>query len=317
MFNVSGVICPQLESVIMPTSWNVVATNVSYMFQACYSLQSITLPSSWGNITTVSIMFSLCYSLQSITLPTSWGVVKDVSYMFYNCYSLQSITLPASWGSITTVSNIFYNCYSLQSITLPSSWGNITTVSNMFNGCYSLQSITLPSSWGSIEYVSGMFYNCYSLQSITLPTSWGSIPIVSNMFQNCYVIQYNAGMQYLGSTTSQCDFTNSFVSTQNIDGSLTFGSLMSKFTFAGTSGNVNHITGLLLTNQSSSFSGSSPQIDISYNNLDNAALTALANSLPTVSGKTIRITGCQGAGVGTQSYDTIFANKGWTINRTN
>jgi hypothetical protein len=161
-----------------------------------------------------------------------------------------------------------------------------------------------------------MFFNCSSLQSVTLPTNLGVVKDASYMFLYCYSLQYNAGMQYLGSNTSQCDFTNTFVSTQNIEGSLTFDSWMSKFTFAGTSGNLNHITGLTLTNQNSSFSGSSPQIDIAYNNLDNAALTALANSLPTLSGKTIRITGCPGAGSGTQSYDTIFANKGFSINRT-
>jgi hypothetical protein len=161
-----------------------------------------------------------------------------------------------------------------------------------------------------------MFQGCNSLQTITLPTNWGNVTNVSYMFYECYVIQYNSEMLYLGSNTYQCDFTNTFVSTQNIDGSLTFDSIMYKFTFAGTDGNVNHITGLLLTNKNSFFAGPSPQIDIAYNNLDNKALTDLANSLPALSGKTIRITGCQGAGVGTQSYDNIFINKGWTINRT-
>jgi hypothetical protein len=266
MFYIAGVVCPQLESVIMPTSWTVGATNVSSMFQ--------------------------------------------------NCYSLQSVTLPISWGSIKSVDNMFQGCSSLQSVTLPISWGSITSGTYMFIGCSSLQSVTLPISWGSIKSVSSMFQNCYSLQSVTLPISWGSITNASYMFYECYAIQYNSGMQYLGSKTSPCDFTNAFISNQNIEGSLTFDSQMSKFTFAGTDGNVNHITGLTLTNTNSSFAGSSPQIDIAYNNLDNTALTNLANSLPAVSGKTIRITGCQGAGSGTQNYDTIFINKGWTINRT-
>jgi hypothetical protein len=341
MFYIAGVVCPQLESVIMPTSWTVGATNVSSMFQNCYSLQSVTLPISWGSIKSVDNMFQGCSSLQSVTLPISWGSITSGTYMFIGCSSLQSVTLPISWGSIKSVSSMFQNCYSLQSVTLPISWGSITSVDNMFIGCYSLQSITLPISWGSINKVDNMFVGCYSLQSITLPISWGSITSVSSMFQGCsslksitlptswvsitnasymfyecYAIQYNSGMQYLGSKTSPCDFTNAFISNQNIEGSLTFDSQMSKFTFAGTDGNVNHITGLTLTNTNSSFAGSSPQIDIAYNNLDNTALTNLANSLPAVSGKTIRITGCQGAGSGTQNYDTIFINKGWTINRT-
>jgi hypothetical protein len=266
MFSVSGVVCPRLESVIMPTLWSDAATNANYMFG--------------------------------------------------NCYSLQSVTLPTSFGNMKNISNIFYNCYSLKSITFPSSFGSITDISSAFGNCYSLQSVTLPTSWGVVKDASYTFYNCSSLQSVTLPTSLGVTTSVSNIFSGCSPIQYNAGMQYLGSQTSPCDFTSAFISNQNIEGSLTFGSSMYKFTFAGTSGNVNHITGLTLTNTNSSFAGSSPQIDIAYNNLDTKALTDLANSLPAVSGKTIRITGCKDAGVGPQSYDTIFTNKGWAINRT-
>ena len=53
--------------------------------------------------------------------------------------------------------------------------------------------------------------------------------------------------------------------------------------------------------------------NVSYNNLNAAAIAALFNDLPTLTGKTIRITGCLGAA--DTSNDAIATGKGWTINR--
>ena len=61
-------------------------TNMSYMFNSCYSLQSIPQLDT-SNVTSMSSMFSSCYSLQSIPqLDTS--NVTNMSSMFSYCYSL-------------------------------------------------------------------------------------------------------------------------------------------------------------------------------------------------------------------------------------
>ena len=161
------------EKLIKAYLSNTITSFSSSSFRTCYSLQSITIPSSVTSI--ASYAFNACYSLQSITIPSSVTSIGDDA--FNNCYSLQSITIPNKVTSIGN--NAFRTCYSLQSITIPSS---VTSIgNNAFNGCPSLQSITIPSSVTSIA--SYAFSNCYSLHSITIPSSVTNIK--DNAFYAC------------------------------------------------------------------------------------------------------------------------------------
>ena len=82
----------------------------SYAFNSCYSLKSITLPST---LTTINDWaFSYCSSLSSVVLPSSLSVIR--AYAFYNCPSLMSIVLPSSLTSIE--SEAFANCNKLYEI---------------------------------------------------------------------------------------------------------------------------------------------------------------------------------------------------------
>ena len=309
----NDVYCTQLESVILPTTWGGV-TSCYNMFYGCYGLHNFNLPTSWGGITNLGGMFQLCYSLQNITLPSSWGSVTNLTNMFTSCESLEHITLPSSWGLVSSVPYLFYNCHTLHNVTLPTTWGSVNSATYLFGNCYSLQNVTLPSSWGVMVWPGFMFEGCLSLQTAILPTAFANtMTLPYYMFNGCNSVQYNEGMRYLGSLTQQANFESAFVSTQNIEGTLSFNSLMSKFRYAGTAGNLNLITGIRLTNPGSLFAGTSPQIDVSYNNLNSAAIAALFNDLPTLTGKTIRITGCVGAA--DTSNDAIATGKGWTINR--
>ena len=70
---------------------NNAVTNMSYMFNNCYSLAAITQLDT-SAVTNMSGMFNSCYSLTAIPqLDTS--AVTDMNYMFYNCNSLASIAL--------------------------------------------------------------------------------------------------------------------------------------------------------------------------------------------------------------------------------
>ena len=71
--------------------------------------------------------------------------------------------------------------------------------------------------------------------------------------------------------------------------------------------------GLRVSNQAP-FSGSTPQINVSYTGMDRAALVQLFNDLPTVSGgQVINITGCTGSADLTEDDKSIATNKGWDI----
>jgi len=300
--------CVDLQSCVIPTFASV--SNTSNMFASCYALSSITLPTSWGSVSNTSYMFVSCYALSSITLPTSWGSVSNTSYMFSSCYALSSITLPTSWGSVSNTPNMFSYCYALSSITLPTSWGSVSNTSAMFSSCYALSSITLPTSWGSVSNTSNMFSYCRALSSITLPTSWGSVSNTSNMFSHCHSLKYINNIDYLGSISVACDFTDFAKNCEFLQTTTTIASLISKIGIYGASGYKLKVTSIRLTNASSTFGGSSPQVNVSYTDLDATALNTLFGDLPTLTGKTIVITGCTGAA----TCDTSIATgKGWTV----
>jgi hypothetical protein len=311
--------CTALSSITLPTSWGSV-TNTTGMFQGCNSLTQVTLPSSWGSVTNVSAMFTMCNSLIQITLPSSWGSITTVSSMFSNCYFLQSVILPTTWGtSLTNVNTMFQGCYNLPSIILPTSWNNVTDCSSMFYTCYALHKITLPSSWGSITTTMQMFYNCQSLYSVTLPASFGaSITTMSYMFNSCYVLQPNSNFQYLGSNVIQTN-DDGVIGNCELITTATFGALLSKIgVSADNSTYTNKLTSLRLTNASSTFGGTSPQVNLQYCALAAADLDILFGDLPTVGGagsgtKTIKITGNPGVAGCTQ---TIATNKGWAVTTT-
>ena len=275
----------------------------------CVDLQSCVIP-TFASVSNTSDMFSYCRALSSITLPTSWGSVSDTSNMFSYCCALSSITLPTSWGSVSNTSSMFASCYALSSITLPTSWGSVSNTSNMFSSCYALSSITLPTSWGSVSNTSSMFSYCCALSSITLPTSWGSVSNTSYMFSYCNSLKYINNIDYLGSISVACDFTDFAKNCEFLQTTTTIASLISKIGIYGASGYKLKVTSIRLTNASSTFGGSSPQVNVSYTDLDATALNTLFGDLPTLTGKKIVITGCTGAA----TCDTSIATgKGWTV----
>jgi len=215
--------------------------------------------------------------------------------------------------NITNYANTFYQsgieCRELQACTIPS-LNNCSSTSQMFNNCYALSSITLPTSWGNVTNCSQMFYYCYALSSITLPTSWGNVTNCSQMFYYCYALRILNNLDYLGSATTQSDFTDILRNCEALTGTITIASLLTKVGIYGASGKLLKCTGIRLTNASSTFTGSSPQVNISYTNLDATALNQLFTDLPTLTGKTINITGSLGAGTCDRSIATA---KGWTV----
>jgi hypothetical protein len=151
-------------------------TNVTlgdYAFSNCYSLTSITIPSSVASIETGA--FSNCYSLASITIPNSVNDIKNDAFSY--CYSLICISIPKDTAN---VSGYFVrDCRSLIDVRIP----NDATVLEgyAFYNCYSLASITIPSGVTSIG--SYTFYNCYGMKHYyIMPTTPPTIQ--RNTFQN-------------------------------------------------------------------------------------------------------------------------------------
>ena len=211
-------------------------------------------------------------------------------------------------GSIIDTSFMCSYCYSLQSVTGLSSLTSVTNASSMFSGCYSLQNVTGLSSMTNVTYTGSMFQNCYSLQNVDV-SGMTSVTSASSMFQNCYALQSIGGLIDLGSNGAGLNadtFANNCEQLLSINMQNT---KLLKITCAGISTKQNKLTSLTFS-PLSVFSGSSPQINIAYCAFDDVQLNTLFASLPTLSSKTINITGCTGAATCDRSIATA---KGWTV----
>ena len=100
------------------------ATDASYMFYNCYSLTSISFPSSttFAALTNASYMFSGCRSLRSVSFPegVTFNEVTNAGSMFQGCSSLASVSFPTSttFAALTSGGGMFSDCPALYSISM-------------------------------------------------------------------------------------------------------------------------------------------------------------------------------------------------------
>jgi surface protein len=134
-------------------------TNMSNMFDGCFSLQSVPLFNTAG-VTSMSSMFQNCVSLQSVPLFNT-AAVNNMNSMFNGCFSLQSVPLFNTAG-VTNMSTMFQNCFSLQSVPLFNT-AAVTNMSSMFQNCYSLQSVPTLNCSRSTNMVS-FLSNCFGFK---------------------------------------------------------------------------------------------------------------------------------------------------------
>ncbi len=152
---------------------NTVTVIGEYAFQYCYSMTSITIPTSITSIGQGA--FRKCSNLANITIPDSVTEIGDTAFAY--CSSMTSITIPVNVASIGT--GVFRSCSNLAEIVVDAS--NIAYSS--LNGVLFNKAVTeliaypagkpgtysVPSSVTSIEDYA--FFACTSLTSVTIPDS--------------------------------------------------------------------------------------------------------------------------------------------------
>jgi hypothetical protein len=324
-----------LQSVTLPPIISGITGNGLQMFANAVSLRSVVgLNSPWGAITTTQNMFIGCSSIERIDLPTTLpNTITTMQDMFNGCSALRVLNIPTDLPTgltTTALSGTFNGCISLRSITITSWPSTITTFINTFNGCTNLITASLPSVWpSSLQSTQTMFNNCRSLKSVNLPTAWPAGFLSSlNMFQSCYSlsklvlpstpsnVMTNASTMFnvaynirdlqnteaLGSPVSGSNVSLNILTNGGgayITGSLSFNANIGQIIISGPNALQKvGITGLRLTNTGSAFGGSSPQVNVSYSNLDTGSLqtlfTDISNTAHSGSVKTINITGANG-----------------------
>ena len=189
-------------------------TDMSSVFQECFNLAVVVMPTSAASLTGFFQTFMNCYALRSVVIPSNAINISSLNQTFFNCYSLTSVNFPTSLNSCTNLSNVFANCYSLKNVTVPSvdtctnfssfinnctsiewvrftslpTFASATTVnfSQGIAGCPNLQNVYFPSSCSSnARYTfSTVFSNCTNLKSIVLPLNF-SATTVTSLFGSC------------------------------------------------------------------------------------------------------------------------------------
>ena len=310
--------CYSLTTITIPNAYNI--NGLQAAFFNCISASTITLPNnSQNSIFSMSNTFNNCFNLTTLTLPTSLTGVFTLLNAFYNCTKLQSVTFPTTMNTCTNMQATFINCNSLTSVTMPTSMSSCTDFSSIFSACYKLTSITLPATVSaSTTTFNNAFSRCASLKTITLPTTQTtSLTSIVNTFFQCGSLTTINNLNKLGSLTATPLASadgNTFI---NLVTTLQFNCPLSKLTVNGQSAtNFSLLNSLRLLNTSAQWTGTSPQINVSFTNMSTAALVQLFNDMaaqPAVSGKTINITSATGAAGLTAANRLIVTSKGWTI----
>jgi hypothetical protein len=331
--------CWDLQSFTFPTT--VGATmDLGGAFSSCYSLGSITIPSTY-NLTNLGTTFATCISLKTCVLPNNAQNSITTFTPFGNCYNLQSVTMPTSLTGVTLVNGGFQNTYNLESVVFPSTMNSVTNAASLFSGS-GVKSVTMPTSMAATTTLSQAFYQTYNLKTIVLPTLVAANCDFSNLcqfnpsiesvtfptstttttvsltstFSNCANLATINNLQYIGDSgttaTNYINATTFFGAGSSFTGTTDFYCKFSKLAINGVSTTQrNSITGIRLRNTATGqYGGVSPQIDVTYTSLDATALNQLFTDLPTVTAKTINITGAVGAA---GCNRTIATGKGWTV----
>lgn len=225
--------------------------------------------------------FNIDYQLSSIP---AFG---DETNQFRNTL-LRSVTAKDNKLRISNLYYAFYNCNSLEYIPefiLPSSFSYY--LSGAFAGT-NIKKITLKDT--SFTNIRQSFQNCQNLKKITLKNvDLSGLTNANNFITNAKSLE------------------DTVLDVSNATG-------LTKIGCYGDSSNfIAGFKGLRVSDQAP-FSGTAPQINVSYTGMDRQALVTLFNDLPTVSsGQIINITGCTGSESLSAEEVAIATDKGWTV----
>lgn len=313
--------CTKLQEITIPPGY--IFSSMNSTFSSCVSLKTLTwTPGVQNSLTTLLGAFYNCTLLTSITMPTSMTALTSTALnsTFSQCYSLLSITLPSTLNAVTTMSNSFAACRSLASVTLPTSMSACTNFNSTFTGCFLITSITLPNTVGAVTTFNSAFTQCYSLKTCILPGA-AQLSLVNDiygMFSGCSDLTTLTNFDKIGSLTATPLIAGSNITNNRFTSgsAISFSGPLSLLQLNGTNIKTNVQSVRLLNTSAGQWTGTSPQINVSYTNMSTAQIVQLFNDMAAqgiVVSKTINITLATGAAALTAADRLIVTSKGWTI----
>lgn len=317
--------CASVQELNIPNDWDLTGiTTGTYqlyqMFYGCWSLKQLTGISNWHFNATQSLasMFQNCYSLENLDI-SGWDVSKitNFSSMFNCCYSLRSLNV-SLWdtSSGTTFASMFSGCFHLKTLDVSNfDVSNATTLTSMFSSCYSLKSVGNINNWNvsKVTTFASMFRYCHSLNQTFNLSTWNvsKVTNASYMFAECYsLLEFTANNWNLAVCTT---VESMFYMAKNLK-TLTLNNWCSNSTLPKLTTNPSYFAGYCYSLEN--YSGPKLHLNHSFTydySLTYESLIGIINNLPTVSSKTITISGIP-YGQLTTDEKAIITTKGWTRN---
>lgn len=268
------------------------------MFNSCITL--IEVPDITINSTNTPYMFNNCRLLHSVNITFTNTVNLSTTYMFQNCFSLVDANLTfTNTGVMQSCNYMFTGCSSL--VNAPNiPYVIAASLTNMYANCSALQNIPDIELSSSCLSITGMFINCSALQkapNITGVTT--GIKVLSSLFTNCVSLVYVPDYYFPNVTTMNSTFSG--CSSLECIPNITTGTLTDNALIVDTCYSLSKLT-LPLTQTFSIINAK----------MSASALDAMYTALPTVTGKTVTVTGNYGTASDTPSIATA---KGWTVTR--
>ena len=249
-----------------------------------------------------------------------FNLINSISVELSGYYSqnkiLEAITSRENILHLSNLNKFVYTCSELTYCPLVECDNNTIAISESFPSCFKIKQVTINNAVITSN-ASYSFHNCNSLEKISfknvdtsLITSW------ERFFSGCSKLkELPKGLKF-NSATNMTNFLLNNASLQNTVLDVSAATGLAKI---GCYGDSSHfMTGFkgLRVSSSAPFSGTSPQINISYTGMDRNAIVTLFNDLPTVTdGQIINITGCTGSESLSEDDVAIATDKGWTVTK--
>lgn len=274
--------------------------------------------------------------------------VPDTAMTKFNCERITAVTpelqgILWAYFNITNVINLLYGFgvntevyrnQILESVTAKNNILNVSGIGSAFRYGVILKHIPVLNGDGSTMSGDSIFSRCYVLKYINIKNIvFSSLP---NAFLNDYLLEKidftsiaittigtntlleNRALKKIPniSFTGRTDLTGFITNAKSLFPMVLDVRGSTALTRIGCYGTATYfMTGFkgLRVSSSAPFTGTAPQINVSFTGMDRTALVQLFTDLATVTGKTISVVGCTGTASLTAEDLAIATDKGWTV----
>ena len=268
-------------------------TDFRTWFATCNSLERIPRYNT-SSATLTDSMFQGCSSLKTIP-QMDFQNVTSMSNMFNGCAALERLP-EFNMSSCTNASSLFASCFNLREVPALDV-SSVTNALSMFTGCNSLQYLP-PLDFSSATTLQTTFQSCSSLRAVTLTTS-SALTNCNNMFNGCASMTHPPVFD----TSAVTDIRGMFRSCNSL-------TEIPDFDFSS----VTTVDTVALSNNRSlrriRMTGLGVSFSVANCSLSSDALNEIYTNLPTVTSKTITVSGNYGV---SGDDPTIATAKGWTV----